>query len=62
MERLENLAVALQAIGKDLDEQFNIGYKPLRDTMDGTYRSITVETTRRGVTLRWKPGYFARAE
>jgi Ca-activated chloride channel homolog len=62
MERLENLAVALQAIGKDLDQQYNIAYKPLRDAMDGTYRSITVETTRRGVTLRWKPGYFARAE
>ena len=62
MERLENLAVALQAIGKDLDQQYNIAYKPLRDTMDGSYRSITVETTRRGLTLRWKPGYFARAE
>lgn len=62
MERLANLAVALQAIGKDLDQQYNIAYKPLRDAMDGTYRSITVETTRRGVTLRWKPGYFARAE
>jgi VWFA-related protein len=62
MERLENLAVALQAIGKDLDQQYTIGYRPLRDAMDGSYRSITVQTTRRGVTLRWKPGYFARAE
>ena len=62
MERLANLAVALQAIGKDLDQQYTIGYRPLRDAMDGTYRSITVATTRRGVTLRWKPGYFARAE
>ncbi len=61
-ERLSNLVVALQTIGKDLDEQYAIGYKPLRDNMDGTYRAITVETTRRGVTLRWKPGYFATAE
>jgi VWFA-related protein len=60
--RMVNLVEALQAIGKDLDEQYTIGYKPLRDTMDGTYRTITVETTRRGIVLRWKPGYFATAE
>ena len=61
-ERLGNLVNALQAIGRSLDEQYTIGYKPLRDALDGTYRSIKVETTRRGVTLRWKPGYFATAE
>jgi VWFA-related protein len=61
-ERLVNLVNALQAIGHSLDEQYTIGYKPLRGALDGTYRSIRVETTRRGVTLRWKPGYFATAE
>ncbi len=61
-ERLTNLVGALQAIGREFDEQYTIGYKPLRDALDGTYRSIKVETTRRGVTLRWKPGYFATAE
>ena len=61
-ERLTRLVLALQTIGKDLDEEYTIGYKPLRDAMDGTYRAITVETTRRGVELRWKPGYFATAE
>jgi len=58
-ERLANLVEALEAIGRDLSEQYLISYKPLRDAMDGTYRSIKVETTRRGVALRWKPGYFA---
>jgi VWFA-related protein len=61
-ERLGNLVTALQSIGRDLGEQYLISYKPLRDALDGTYRSIKVETTRRGVTLRWKPGYFAAAE
>jgi VWFA-related protein len=61
-ERLGNLVEALQAIGHDLSEQYLISYKPLRDALDGTYRSIKVETTRRGVNLRWKPGYFATAE
>ena len=61
-ERLINLVEALQGIGRDLSEEYTIGYRPLRDVMDGTYRSIKVVTTRRGVSLRWKPGYFATAE
>jgi VWFA-related protein len=58
-ERLANLVVALQVIGHELSEQYTITYRPLRSALDGTYRNIRVETTRRGVTLRWKPGYFA---
>jgi len=61
-ERLMNLVTALQAIGRDLNEQYTISYRPTRDALDGTYRSIKVETTRSGVILRWKPGYFAKAE
>jgi VWFA-related protein len=61
-ERLINLADVLQTIGRNLDEQYTIGYKPLRSSLDGTYRSIKVVINRRGVTLRWKPGYFATAE
>ena len=61
-ERMMHLANALQAIGRDLDEQYTIGYRPQRDALDGTYRSIRVECAHRGVTLRWKPGYFARGE
>jgi VWFA-related protein len=61
-ERLANLVESLQTIGHTLSEQYWISYRPLRAAIDGTYRSITVETTRRGVLLRWKPGYFASAE
>ncbi len=61
-ERMVNLVGALQVIGHDLSEQYLISYKPTRNVLDGSYRTIRVETTRRGVTLRWKPGYFATAE
>jgi len=61
-ERLINLAETLQAIGRNLDEQYTLGYRPVRDVMDGTWRSIKVVTDRHGVTLRWKPGYFATPE
>lgn len=61
-ERLMQLADELQAIGRDLDEQYTLGYRPIKDTLDGTYRSIKVVTTHRGAILRWKPGYFAAVE
>ena len=61
-ERLMHLADSLQAIGRDLDEQYTLGYRPIRDVLDGTYRSIKVVTPRRGVILHWKPGYFAATE
>jgi len=61
-QRLVHLADALQDIGRELDEQYTITYKPLRGALDGTYRSIKVVTTHKGTTLRWKPGYFATAE
>jgi hypothetical protein len=61
-ERLVKIADALQTIGRELDEQYTITYHPQRAVMDGTYRKITVATNRRGVTLRWKPGYFATPE
>jgi hypothetical protein len=58
-ERLINLANALEAIGRTLDEQYELSYRPQNGTMDGTYRTIKVVMDRRGVSLRWKPGYFA---
>jgi VWFA-related protein len=61
-DRLVQLADALQAIGRNLDEQYTLGYRPTRDALDGTYRSIKVVCSHRAVTLRWKPGYFATAE
>jgi VWFA-related protein len=61
-ERLVHLSDALEAIGRDLDEQYTIGYKPQRPVMDGTYRTIRVDCERKGVMVRWKPGYFASPE
>ena len=58
-ERMMNLANALEAIGRSLDEQYELGYRPQKDVLDGTYRTIKVEMARKGVSLRWKPGYFA---
>jgi Ca-activated chloride channel homolog len=56
------LADALDAISRQLNEQYNIGYSPAKSALDGTYRTIRVESTHRSLTMRWKPGYFAAVE
>lgn len=60
--RLIQLADSLEAIGRELNEQYSIGYTPSNDKLDGTYRTIRVSALRKGITVRAKPGYFALAE
>ncbi len=61
-QRLMAIADSLEAIQRELNDQYNLGYTPTNPTMDGTYRTIKVETLRKGVELRAKPGYFATPE
>lgn len=61
-ERLIQLADALDAISKELTEQYSIGYTPSNDKLDGTYRTVRVAVLRKGVQIRSKPGYFASAQ
>ncbi len=60
-ERLIQLADALDAINRELDEQYSIGYRPSNAALDGTYRAIKVVALRKGVEVRNKVGYFASA-
>ena len=61
-QRLIRIADAMEAIGHELGAQYEIGYTPTNSALDGTYRTIRVLLARKGVTYRWKPGYFATAE
>jgi len=61
-QRLVHIADAMEAIYHELGAQYDLGYTPTNDLLDGTYRSIRVLLTRKGVTCRWKPGYFATSE
>ena len=61
-QRLIHLADSLEAIGRELDDQYYLAYTPTNPTLDGTYRSIRVVAHRKGVQVRSKPGYFALAE
>jgi Ca-activated chloride channel homolog len=61
-EKLVHLAEALESIGRELNDQYSLGYTPTNDVVDGTYRAIRVEVARKGVQVRTKAGYFATAE
>jgi VWFA-related protein len=61
-ERLVRIADAMESIGHELGAEYQIGYTPTNSALDGTYRTIRVLLARKGVTCRWKPGYFATAE
>ena len=61
-EKLVHLANALDSIGRELNDQYSLGYTPTHDAMDGTYRAIKVEVARKGVQVRAKTGYFATTE
>ena len=61
-QRLVQLADSLEAIGRELNDQYTLAYSPSKPELDGTYRSIKVVVHRKGAEVRWKPGYFAVAE
>lgn len=58
-DKMIALADSLDAIRRELANQYLIGYTPSDSKLDGTYRSIRVVTDRKGVIVRNKPGYFA---
>jgi hypothetical protein len=61
-ERLEHLADSVQAIGQQLNDQYFLGYTPVNQALDGTYRVIRVVALRNYVRVRAKPGYWAMPE
>lgn len=58
-QKMIALADSLDAIRQQLTNQYLIGYTPTDSTLDGTYRKIRVVAERKGVIVRYKPGYFA---
>jgi len=61
-EKMIALANSLEAIRRQLTNQYLIGYTPTDSALDGTYRKIRVVADRKGVTVRYKPGYFATSD
>lgn len=58
-QQLMHISNALQSLGRELDSEYSIDYRPTDQTLDGTYRRINVVVHRRDVRVRAKAGYFA---
>jgi VWFA-related protein len=46
-------------VADELRNQYLLGYYPTNEARDGRWRTLTVRTTRSGVTLAARAGYFA---
>ena len=60
-DTLASLPDAFGQIAAELRTQYMLGYYPLNKQRDERYRKIKVETTRKNVAVRARPGYLATA-
>jgi Mg-chelatase subunit ChlD len=60
-DTLASLPDAFGQIAAELRTQYMLGYYPLNKDRDQRYRKIKVETTRKNVAVRARPGYIATA-
>jgi len=59
--KVEDLAESFVDIGTELRSQYFIAYAPTDVHVNGKYRRIEVDTTRKGLTVRTRKGYYATA-
>lgn len=57
--RVDDLAQSFLDIGTELRSQYFIAYAPADPPPGGQYRRIDVQTTRKGLIVRTRKGYFA---
>lgn len=58
-DRVPDLPDIYQRIVADLRNQYLLGYYPANAARDGKYRKIKVQTTRKDLVIRTRPGYRA---
>jgi VWFA-related protein len=57
-----NLSACVQAALTDSSSYYELAYNPQNIKWDGSFHGISVKTTRPGVRLAYRRGYFAREE
>ncbi|HSB09605.1 MAG TPA: VWA domain-containing protein [Blastocatellia bacterium] len=60
VKSLSDLAGVYRQVADDLRSQYSIGYYPTNKAHDNTWRTIRVETSARGATVRARSGYRAK--
>ena len=57
-----DFAPAFAQVQKDNSAYYAIGFHSTNPTRDGKYRKLTVKIVRPGITLEYRPGYYAPAD
>ena len=55
-----DVASLLRRVGEELRPVYDIGYMSTNPARDGTFRKVVIRVKSEGMTVRTKPGYFAR--
>jgi Ca-activated chloride channel family protein len=55
-----NLNKAFAEIAGDLRSLYQVAYQSTNPTRDGSYRKVVIQTTKPGLTVRARAGYYAR--
>ncbi len=58
---VDDLGQSFQDIGEELRNQYSLAYVPPSRPVDGSYRKIRVDVTRKGLVVRARKGYYATA-
>jgi len=58
-ERPGQLSGIYQQISDDLSKRYTLAYSPKNQSRDGRWRTVRVETTRPGLKVVTRPGYYA---
>ena len=59
--KFDKLREAFDQIAAELRSQYNIGYAPTNDKLDGTYRKLEIKTKEQGYKIQSRAGYYATA-
>ena len=55
----QQLAAAHDALTQDIQNRYLVSYTPLNQTIDGSWRAVTLRTNSPDHVIRTRPGYFA---
>jgi VWFA-related protein len=57
--KFEKLKEAFDQIAKELRSQYNIGYSPTNNKLDGTFRKVEIHSKQREYKIQARSGYYA---
>jgi Ca-activated chloride channel family protein len=57
--KLDEMAMSFQEISQELRNQYSLAYRSTNRNRDGTFRSIKIDTARKGVKTHHRKGYYA---